>query len=59
MFTGPNVTNIDSEIRKGLDEFDIVTSDGHKGAQDEGGIGGLNLGLHPVNLEAKRFGRNR
>jgi len=42
--------DIDTEICKGLDDFDVVTSDGHKEAREEGGIGSLNLGLHPVNL---------
>jgi len=56
MLTGPSDMDIDTKICKGLDDFDVVTSDRHKGAQEEGGIGNLNLGLHSLNLEAERFG---
>jgi len=56
MLTGPSVMDINTKICKGLNDFDVVTHDEHKGAWVKGGIGSLNLGLHPVNLEADRFG---
>jgi len=40
-----SVMDIDTEIYKGLSDFNVVIGDEHKGAREEGGISCLNLGL--------------
>ena len=48
--------DIDSEVGEGFNDFDVVTGNWHKGAWEEGSVGSLDLSLHPVDLEAERFG---
>ena len=51
-----HVMDINTNICKALDNFNIVNSDGQEGAWEEGGVGSLKLGRHSVNLETKIFG---